>query len=178
MRDEKIFHDYANFKLENDDLIKELTKNDSAVFIRVSHVLDVVDYYYDKLIDDPDFSDDEENIFTIGYAYLLEQIEQIKDLLSKVYNNKVIELDKHAKEVNLLLNTYDFQSEVVNNEFEIDEDVKKLMSFDEDIYNAIINKEEIPNSKFTELDRLTYRIFKKNNRDYYSINSIFIEIAD
>lgn len=178
MKDEQLFHDYANFKLENADLFSEMKKQDSLVLERFSHVLDVVDFYYDKLIDNPDFNDEDEEIFSAGFMYLQDQVDQIKELLSKVYDNNIKNLDHHAKEINLLLNTYDFQSEVVTHGFTPDKDVEVLMNFDQDIYDLILNKKEVPSQKYVELDELTYRIFKKNNRDYYSINTIFLEIAD
>lgn len=178
MKDEKVFHDYANFKLDNESLIKELKKVESEVLERFEHVIDVADYYYDKLIDDKDFSEEDHHVFTIAFMYLEEQVEQVKELLKTVYNNKVAELEKHAKEVNLLLNTFDFQTEVLNNEFEDDDDVKVLLEFDKDIFDYLTKYMEVPVEKYNQLDELTYRIFNKNNRNYYSINSIFYEIAD
>ena len=71
MRDELKYHEYANWKMENHDLLKYLTENNSDLMIRFKHVLDVTDYLYNKLIDDPNFSEDEDQIFETGFLLLV-----------------------------------------------------------------------------------------------------------
>ena len=176
--DETVYNEYANWKLENEELLKNIKSNSDDIYYRFKHVLDVVDYYYDKLIDDENYSDEDDVIFKTGFYYIADQFENISELLQKVYNNDFKELDKHAKEVNLFLNTVDFQTEVLNNDITSDEDVKKLLEFDREIYSYISKKKNIPEEKYEELDDLTTKVFNKLNINYYSVNNIFLEIAD
>lgn len=85
MRDEKVYHEYASWKMENHDLLKYLVDNNSDLIIRFKHVIDVIDHLYDKLIDDPNFSDEEDHIFETGFYYLFDQIEEITGLLKTSY---------------------------------------------------------------------------------------------
>lgn len=109
MRDEKVYHEYANWKIENHELLKYLVESHSDLILRFKHVIDVTDYLYDKLIDDETYTDDEDHIFETGFYYLFDQIEEIVKLLKKAYQNNVQDLEKRAKDVNLLLSAIDFQ---------------------------------------------------------------------
>ena len=89
MRDERVYHEYANWKLEHHDLLKYLVDNESDLTLRFKHVIDVTDYLYDKLIDDPNFSEEEDHIFETGFYYLFDQIEEIVKL-NKIENPDLI----------------------------------------------------------------------------------------
>lgn len=178
MRDEKVYHEYANWKIENHDLLKYLIESNSDLIIRFKHVIDVIDYLYDKLIDDTRYSDDEDHIFETGFYYLFDQIEEITNLLKKSYHNDIKNLEQRAKEVNLLLSTIDFQNELLGVENFEQKDMDKLIDFEQELMKKLQNKEEVPNSMYDELDEMTFEMFQKLNVEYYPINDIFLEIAD
>jgi hypothetical protein len=177
MRDELKYHEYANWKMENHDLLKYLTENNSDLMIRFKHVLDVTDYLYNKLIDDPNFSEDEDQIFETGFYYLFDQIDKITQLL-KPYQNEFKALEKRAKEINLLLSAIDFQNELATLEDYDDTDMADLIDFEQEITKKIENKEEVEEDMYEKLDRITFEIFNKLDVEYYPINDIFLEIAD
>lgn len=177
MRDELKYHEYANWKMENHDLLKYLTENNSDLMIRFKHVLDVTDYLYNKLIDDPNFSEDEDQIFETGFYYLFDQIDKITQLL-KPYRNEFKALEKRAKEINLLLSAIDFQNELATLEDYDDTDMADLIDFEQEITKKIENKEEVEEDMYEKLDRITFEIFNKLDVEYYPINDIFLEIAD
>ena len=176
--DERVYHEFANWKLENDELIKEFETNAPSIFFRFKHIINVVEFYYNKLIDDVNYSIEDDTIFKTGFYYLADQIEDVKTLYNTVYNKNIKELEAHAKEINLFLNTIDFQTELMNNELDQDEDIQKLMDFDRDVYKFIVEKREVPENYYEELDMLTFKIFKRLEINYYSVNDIFLEIAD
>lgn len=176
--DEKTYNEFANWKLENDDLLTEMENKAPDVYFRFKHILNVVDHYYNKLIDDKDYSADDDAIFRTGFYYLVDQIDDIQTLLEKVYKDNVEELNKHSKEINLFLNTIDFQTELLNNELDNNEDIQRLMDFDQDVYHYLTKKNPIPDNFYEELDLLTLNIFRRLNINYYSVNDIFLEIAD
>lgn len=176
--DETAYNEYANWKLDNNEFIIELEKNANDIYYRYKHILDVIEYFYDRLIDDENYTTDDDVIFKTGFYYIADQFEDLKDLLKKVYNNDLNELNKHAKEINLYLNTLDFQLEVLNNEEIEDNDIKRLLEFDQTVYDYLLNKQIIPDNLYEELSDLTEKIAKKLNLNYYSINGIFLEIAD
>ncbi|MFP4178323.1 MAG: hypothetical protein ACLFTZ_06145 [Acholeplasmataceae bacterium] len=178
MRDETIYHEYANWKLENEELIRYLIQNNSDLIVRFRHVIDVTDYLYDKLIDDPNFTEEENYIFETGFYYLFDQMDEIITLLNKSYGNDIEQLEKRAKDVNLLLSTIDFQNEIIGVEDYKQEDLDRLVNFEQSILTKLERKEEVPKSMFEELDRMTFEMFKRLDVNYYPVNDIYLEIAD
>lgn len=177
MRDELKYHEYANWKMEHDELLKYLTENNSNLMIRFKHVLDVTDYLYDKLIDEPNYSEDEDHIFLTGFYYMFDQIDKITALL-KPYNNEFSALEKKSKEINLLLSTIDFQNELASVDDYDESDMADLIDFEQDLTRRLENKEEVPELMFKQLDNITFKIFQKLDVEYFPINDIFLEIAD
>ncbi len=178
MRDERVYHEYANWKIENNDLVKYLVESNSDLILRFKHVIGVTDHLYDKLIDDKTYTDDEDHIFETGFYYLFDQLEEISRLLKKSYKNDIKILELRAKDVNLLLSTIDFQNELLGVENFEQKDMDKLVDFEQDITKKLENKEEIPKTMFDQLDEMTFEMFQKLNVEYYPINDIFLEIAD
>jgi hypothetical protein len=177
MRDERIYHEYASWKMENHELLKYLTDNNSDLIIRFKHVIDVTDYLYDKLIDDLTYTEEDDHIFETGFYYLFDQMEEILKLL-KFYNNNIKDLESRAKDVNLLLSTIDFQNELLSSEDFEQKDMDKLVSFEQEVLSKLEKKEDVPFSMFEKLDRITLEMFSKLKIDYYPVNTIFLEIAD
>lgn len=178
MRDEKVYHEYANWKIENHELLTYLVEHNSDLILRFKHVIDVTDYLYDKLIDDEQYTDDEDHIFETGFYYLFDQIEEISKLLNKAYKNNVQDLEKRAKDVNLLLSAIDFQNELLGVENFEQKDMDRLVEFEQAVLDKLEKKETVPYEMFHHLDNLSYEIFKKLNLEYYPIDDIFLEIAD
>ncbi len=178
MRDELIFHEYAGWKLEHSELINNLKQMDSLLILRFENVLNVIDHLYDKLIDDPEFSEDDYDNFTFGFYYVFDQIEEIKRILSEFYHNDYFLLNLDAKKVNLLLNTIDFQNELLNIENYDQTSMQFLLDFEADLIQKLTNKQEIEDSMYEKLDVESLKMFKKMNLEFYPIDSIFLEIAD
>lgn len=176
MLDERAYHEYANWKMEHHEILKYLRDENSNLIMRFKYVLDVTDHLYDKLIDDENYTEDEDNIFETGFYYAFDQLDQILNLLE--HYGKIEELEKRANDVNLLLQTVDFQNELLSvEEYEID-DLNKLVEFEENLLGLIENKKEVPHDMYEELDNISYEIFNKLDVDYYSMDDIFFEIAD
>lgn len=178
MRDERVYHEYANWKIENHELLTYLVEHNSDLILRFKHVIDVTDYLYDKLIDDEQYTEDEDHIFETGFYYLFDQIEEISSLLNKAYQNNVQDLEKRAKDVNLLLSAIDFQNELLGVENFEQKDMDRLVEFEQAVLEKLEKKETVPHEMFHHLDHLSYEIFKKLDLEYYPIDDIFLEIAD
>lgn len=178
MQNELIYSEYAGWKLENDDLISNLKKLDSLLIFRFENVLNVIDYLYDKLIDDPTFNEDDQDNFTFGFHYVHAQVEEIKKILANYYSHDYIAMNQDAKKVNLLLNTIDFQQELLDLENYDVKSMEQLLNFETLIINKLSNKEAIDEKLYKQLDDMSLKIFKKLNIDYYPIDSIYLEIAD
>lgn len=178
MRDELIYHEFAGWKLEHDELINNLKELDSPLIVRFENVLNVIEHLYDKLIDDPAYGEDEHDIFMTGFYYVHDQVDEIKKLLDEVYENDFQTLNDDAKKVNLLLTTIDFQNELLSIEDYDSNAMQFLLDFEQEIMDKLMKKEHIDDTMYQKLDDESYKIFKKLNLDYYPIDMIFLEIAD
>jgi hypothetical protein len=178
MRDERVYHEYANWKLENHDLLKYLMDSNSDLIIRFKHVLDVTDYLYDKLIDDKNYTEEEDHIFETGFYYVLDQLDQINQLLKENYQNDIKDLEKRSKDVNLLLSAIDFQNELISLESYEQKDMDSLIQFEEELLKILQHKGEVPKTMYDQLDHMTYEMFQRLNVEYFPIDDIFLEIAD
>lgn len=176
--DETVYREYANWKLENEVFIKDLKENAENIYFRFNHIIDVIEFFYDKLIDDPSYTSEDDVIFKTGFYYVADQLEEFKVLLKDNYNNKIENAKDFSREINLYFNTLDFQTEIINYDFQVDEDIKSLMDFDKKVLKFITGKEHAPDELFEELDALTNKIYQKLETNFYSINNIFLEIAD
>lgn len=178
MVDEHIYHEYASWKLENIEFIQHLKSSDSSLMIRFNHVLAVVDHLYDKLVDSMSFTEDELNIFQSGFYYLADQIDEIQSVLKDFYQEDLTVLETKSKEINLLLSVIDFQNELMSVDAFEQEDLDKLIDFENNVLEKLKQNIVIPDAMYVELDDLTYEMFKKLDVDFYPINDIFLEIAD
>ncbi|MFA6800974.1 MAG: hypothetical protein WCR19_02555 [Acholeplasmataceae bacterium] len=178
MRDELIYNQYANWKLEHSDLIKYLREKDSDLILRFKHIFEVTDYLYDQLIDDPNYSEEQDQIFQTGFYYLFDQIEKITELLKEVYQNDIKALKNISKDVNLLLSTIDFENELLSAENYDVNHMNKLLDFETDVMDKLKHQQSIPNEMYVKLDEMTYKMFQEMNVDFYPIQEIFFEIAD
>ncbi|MCR1809337.1 hypothetical protein [Haploplasma modicum] len=177
--DESNYNEYVNWKIENDELLKKINSYDNDIFYRLKHVYDVIEYYYDKLIDDSSYSEEDDVIFQTGFYYLFEQFEEIKELLNNVYNKNYDEMMSNSKDVNLYLNVKEFQNEVImlesNNK---NTNFSELMKFDQEVYDYLLKKEHAPEEVFLKLDNIMSNIYEELKTSFNSVNTIFLEIAD
>lgn len=178
MSEERIYHEYASWKLEKIELIVQLKDQSSNLIVRFNHVMDVIDFLYDKMVETLQYTEEEFNIFKTGFYYIAQQIDEIETLLREHYQDDLSALEVRSKEVNLLLSTIDFQNELMGIEAFEQKDLDQLMDFENDVLSKLKQKQEIPASMFEALDTMTLEIFTRLNVEFYSINDIFLEIAD
>ena len=178
MTNELLYHEYAGWKLEHSELLENLKELDSPLVIRFENVLSVTDYLYDKLIDDTTYSEEDHEIFQTGFYYIYDQIEEIIKLLKEVYNNDFNELNNNSRKINLLLNTIDFQNEILSQESYDEKGLQFLLDFEQDIISKIKTNKEIDEKTYELFDMETLKIFKKMEVEFYPIDTIFYEIAD
>lgn len=178
MRDELIYHDYAGWKLEHHDLVDNLKKVNSPLILRFEHVLTVTDFLYDKLIDDPEFNQIDHEIFVDGFTYIYDQFEEIKKILREHFSNDFLALNASAKKVNLLLNTIDFQNELLSIEDFEQTDMEFFLKFEEQIIDKLSKKDPFPDALYQTLDQESEKIFNKLQVEYYPVSAIFMAIAD
>ncbi len=169
-----IYEDYFNWKNENLDLINELIKMKSKIISRISHVIAVVDYLYNKEEKENKLEDYLENIFEHAFDYLHDHFVTINELLVKEFSDSVEEMNKFEKTINLLLYINDFENELENQDDYKKEDLNKLTDLEEKVLSSLHQHENVPDEYFIILDDITYNLFDYN---YKSVNDIMYDVA-
>ena len=171
-----IYIDYANWKLEKYDLISTLVKNKSKAIARFTSVIAVVDYLYDKFVNEKSLDEDLELIFSSGFDYIYDEFMMIETLLQNKFNNDYNELEKYSKTINLLLYINDFQNEALNYE-EGKFDLKPLDDLNDKVMKFLDNKKNAPDEYFAILSDITSSMFDNLDEEFHTIDQIYYEIA-
>ena len=171
-----IYTDYANWKLENYDLIESLVKNKSKAISRFTSVIAVVDHLYDKYVEEKKLDNDLELVFSTGFDYIYDQFLMIETLLEKNFNNDINELEKYSKTINLLLYINDFQNEALNYK-EGTFDLKPLDDLNDKVMNYLDKHENAPDEYFAILSDITSSMFDNLDQEFHTIDQIYYEIA-
>ena len=169
-----IYTDYANWKFENFDFINNLVKNKSKSISRISSVIAVVDYLYEKYVENKKLTEDEEIFFSTGFDYIYDQFYLLKTLFELKFNNSFKEMEKYSKTINLLLYINEFQSEALEYE---NIDITPLDDLEDKVNKCLDKKENVPDEYFQILNEVNESIFEKNNIEVHTMDQIFYEIA-
>lgn len=170
-----IYTDYANWKFENYEFIDQLVKNKSKTISRFTSVIAVVDYLYDKFVEEKKLTEDEEVFFSTGFDYIYDQFHLIKTLWEFKFDKSFIELERLSKTINLLLYINEFQSEALEHENLNTSELKLLDDLEDKVNASLDNKENAPDAYFAILNDITGRLFE--NTEVHTIDQIFYEIA-
>ena len=178
MIDEKIYRDYAEWLLKHESLLKKINAS-SVLSLKFKHVSDVVDFLYNELIDNTDYSEDQDLIFKTGVYYLAEMVEYLEVILINVYKNNFVELEKQAKSINFYLSIKEFIFETEAVTKKEDEDFNAVLNLYNDVENNYITKKQaVPVSLFSKFDNFCAIAVNKLDYEYKPINNIFLEIAE
>lgn len=168
-----IYTDYANWKFENYDFISSLVLEKSATIARFTSVIAVVDYLYEEYVKTKSLTSDEELIFSTGFDYIYDNFYTIQTICELNFNNDIKEMEKYARNINLLLYINEFKAELKENKI----DSSKLDNFSDDVSEGIEKKKAVPDEYFIMLDEITKDLFEKNGIEVYTVEQIFYEIA-
>lgn len=176
--DDKVFHDYASWLIENSNLFDKLNLAKSLLMDRYKHVFDVIKYLYDKNIENKHLDEDEFQIFNAGFYYLFEQFDQISLILEHTYNGDVYALDQQTSTIILLLNTIELENELYDVAQGQEEKTKPLTDIEQEILAILERKEDAPVELYEKLDKVSVKLYDEFGIDFYPIGEIFFEIAE
>ncbi len=175
--DDKVFHNYASWLIENSNLFDKLNLAESSLMDRYKHVFDVIQHLYDKNIESEALDDEEFNIFNAGFYYLFEQFDQISLILEHTYNGDIYALDKQAPTIILLLNTIEMENELYEALEGEEEKTKPLTDIEQEILSIIERKEDAPVELYEKLDQVSVKLYDEYGLNFYPIGDIFYDIA-
>lgn len=172
-----IYADYANWKFENHDFIFQLVHSQSKTISRFTSVIAVVDYLYDQYLKKNKLTSDEEVFFSVGFDYIHDNFYTIKTILDYQFQGNYKEMEQCAKTINLLLYIHEFQSELLNQNIDVKNELIPLDKLEEKVNTYLDRKENVPDAFFPMLDDIVNPIFERNGLELNPIESIYYDIA-
>lgn len=177
MIDEKIYQEYNQWKEDNKDIINFLYDNDSLLLVRFDYILEVLDYFFDKLIDDPTYTENEHDIFVTGFLYMKNQFAMLNELLEQAYQKDLVQLNDQAIGLNFLLNIIDLENDLLDDEQIKEEDLEDLTTLKNEVMIQINQMKGLEDQYYSDLDTIAERLIKKAT-NYVSIHEVFLEVAN
>lgn len=175
---ENQYLDYASWKKTNSKLLDFFIQKNSKIIARFKYVIAVVDYLFDQVVyEHKTLNKDEEEMFEVGYQYIFDRFNTIEMILTHVFDNNIDEMEKFAKEINLLLYIIDFEDEIDSLDGEHKKEHKTFADLEDRVMQQIEKKEHVEDGLFALVDDISLTTFEGINVDYYSITDIFYDIA-
>lgn len=170
-----ILKDFANWKLENDELIERFRAIDSKIYRRLEPVIAVLNYTYQRAIHQGTLNEDLETIFNVGINYLNTQFEVIKIYYQTLFESKCNEIEEFGILINYLLFINDFRSDLER--FEDYVEIENLDEVETLIEDMIAQRDNDVDTAKEALDKAVMSIVKLLAYEYTPIIDIFYEIA-
>lgn len=177
IEDELIYSEYANWRMENDELIKFVQNSKTSIKNTFEHVLPVVEYLYNDIIDNEDYGEEEDGIFQFGFQYLVFKYNEIKFILDNFCKGSYEKLQSIAKTINLMFHVLEFEQALLENEKANSDDIDEIIDLEKEVEYYLERCENAPEDLFIRIDEKTNDIFTKGNYEFESIESIFSSIA-
>jgi len=157
----KINLDYKHWLETKRDLINELKESETLIFDRIEPVYNTLEYYKEK-----ELSDQEYNIFDVGYMYLSEQILGIENYIKTL--GSLTELENQSVTYNYLMDINDFYED-----HDLEHDKPQFLKLIGKVEDLLLSKQPLEESVYEMIQESIEKY-----KDSSSIVEIFVEISD
>ncbi len=171
-----VLKDFANWKMENIDVLEKFKHNRILLYDRFEPVYEVLNTIYEKAVEQEELSEDLQTIFQVGLTYLHTQFEVIRIYYEKLFNSDCHLFEDYTPLVTYLLFISDFRSDL--EEFEETIDFSDLNDVESQIENMIAERDNRFDYAADILNKAISDIESQLDHEYVSIIDIFVEIAD
>ncbi len=172
-----VLKDYANWKMENVEILEKLKANDSMIYDRLEPVYKVLNAIYEEAVEQRDLTEDMRTIFQVGLNYLHTQFEVIRIYYEKLFQSDCHRFEHYSPLMGYLLFISDFRADLE----EYDEDLidfSDLNDVETLIENMIAEKDDNFQYAADRLNKAIDEIVNQLDFEYVSIIDIFVEIAE
>lgn len=167
--------DYKAYLLQNYNFIDDLRSANSLLYERLDDVFSVLEYIEERFTKYQKVEEELEVIFEVGFSFLHEQIEELKNLIRLYFQNDPIGLRKYEHLLNYHLYLSDLTDALKEKE-QYNNDVKNaLLSIEEDIDNILREKKDFDDSTLMRFNTLVEENVKVGT---FSTLEIFSQIRE
>lgn len=171
-----IYRDYASWKLENHDILKQFKDNDSLIYERLEPVYAVINHIYDSVCSEEGLDEDLEHIFEIGFNYLDRRFNVIRIYFETLFKSNCDDFNDYTEMVYYLIYLADLKEDLESHGY--DPNMDELDYVETTIENMIMERrkdflyiKDLLNSKLQS-------VFDKIDYEYVNIIDIYVEIAE
>ena len=155
-------HDYNCFIKESQSLLSELREHETMTFDLFVPVLMVLEYIKQNDFEIEDLTQEEvEELFSIGYTYLYDSINVIKNLLNDAFDGDIEELVDFDENIYLLTRV---------NDSELDSSISDYL------YDLTSKKELLSEDKIENIEKALEEL--SDNETLYATTDRFADILD
>lgn len=170
-----ILQDYANWKMENVEILERFKHNDSIIYDRLEPVYAVLNHVYEMALEE-ELSEDLQTIFQVGLNYIHSQFEVIRVYYEKLFDSDCDLFEEFAPLVGYLLFISDFRADL--EEYEELIDFEPLDQVETMIENMIAERDDRFEYAAQQLNKTTNEIVEQLDFEYVSVIDIYVEIAE
>ncbi|MCF7926533.1 MAG: hypothetical protein K9L74_03065 [Candidatus Izimaplasma sp.] len=174
--DDRIYRDYASWKLETHDLIEKFKEKNSLIYERFEPIIVVLDYIYNQVCDEQGIDDDLKSIFQIGFHYIYEQFELIKIYFEKIFDSDWDDFLEYSELLLYLLFILDFRKDIETSDVEYDEEL--FSNLEVEIEDMIMDRQNNLTYIHDRVNEVLRQVDEQIDYQYESIVDIFVEIAE
>ena len=171
-----IYRDYASWRIENHNMLKQLKDNDNYIYSRLEPIYAVVNHIYDSVCSEEQLDEDLENIFEIGFNYLDRRFNVIRIYYETLFKSNCADFQEYTEMVYYLVYLTDLREDLESHGY--DPDMEELEYVEAEIENMIMERrkdflfiKDLLNSKLK-------LVFDKIDYEYINIIDIYLEIAE
>lgn len=168
-----VLKDYASWRMEKSSFIERVKK--SAIIERLSDVIRVTDYLYERSLKEK-LDSDELDIFQTGFLFLNDQFTTLEMYLSTYFDDDVNEFMKFDNLINLVLYIEDFTEELY--QFTNDSEHLEVFTDLEDQLDEMIQDRVLSYKILEEFNVKSEIIAKQHGFEYTGIIEVFTKVCE
>ncbi len=173
-----VLKDFANWKMDNVDVLERLRNEDSPIYDRLEPVYLVLNHIYREAVDNGGSLDEEmENIFQVGFDYLSNQFDVVRIYYEKLFKSDCAAFSEFSTLVGYLLFISDLRADLEEYEAEAELDFTELNDVETMIETMIAQRDTRFEYAAERLNRAVDELIEPLGFEYVSIVDIFVEIA-
>lgn len=171
----ELLKEYQSWYIENKEFYGKLKSHDSALYVRLTPVYDVLHFLYTEYKDNNILDEDIDKIIQVGLEYIHQQFFTCKLYLEKFFNNDFHLFLKYDQAISYILFLEDLKYEFAEKKIEYDE--KEFEDLVEYLEVIISNNNKVPENLNVYVDSRVSHIVQLDNFNFHSIIDIFVEIG-
>ncbi len=171
-----VLKDFANWKMENVEILESFKSNRIMLYDRLEPVYEVLNTIYEQAVEQQELSEDLRTIFQVGLNYLHTQFEVVRIYYEKLFDSDCKLFEDYTPLVTYLLFISDFRSDL--DAYEADVDISDLNEVETQIENMIAERDNRFEYAADILNKAIRDIESQLDYEYISIIDIYVEIAE